>query len=89
MNTKNSPPQPVFDEFQLKVFESNQKIKRLVLDLTKDPQNASGIDLKTADTIFQKYPYVTMKDLHRSKRTFQSIIEEVMTKRICEEALKH
>lgn len=85
MHSKNTPPQPVFDEFQLKVFESHQKVKRLVLDLVKEINVSES--LNNEDFIFQKYQYITMKDLHRSKRTLQSIVEEVMTKRIVEKAM--
>lgn len=82
-NQQRSPPQPIFDEFQMKVFESHQRIKRLVTDLSKDHTNTENIDL-----IFSKYPYITMKDLHRSKRSMQSIIEEVVTRRVCKDVLK-
>jgi len=87
MYTKNSPPQPVFDEFQMKVFESHQKVKRLISDLSKETTNESS-SLQNTEYIFQKYQYITIKDLHRSKRTLQSIIEEVMTRRICGEVFK-
>jgi hypothetical protein len=83
ISTSRSPPQPIFDDFQMKVFESHQKIKRLVSDMSNDNTNPTDVEL-----IFKKYPYVTMKDLHRSKRTMQSILEEVVTKRICKEAMK-
>ena len=87
MYSKNSPPQPIFDDFQLKVFESHQKVKRLVFDLSNDKNLCDYEALKKEDFIFKKYEYITVKDLHRSNRSLQSIIEEVMTKRIVKKAL--
>ena len=89
MYTKNSPPQPIFDDFQLKVFESHQKVKRLISDLSKESNLLSTELHGKEDFIFKKYGYITLKDLNRSNRTLQSIIEEVMTKRIVNEALKN